>query len=87
MTTQRVAVVVFCEVDTEHLEDAEVIAQVAVRRKLADHDDTGVWRWPANIATNAYGRHWEVRAARILEVGKAAAGNYLAIEPTSKAFR
>ena len=85
MSVKQVAVVVFCEVDTELEEDAEVIAALAVRRRLTQ---TGAPNeWPADISTDAYGHHFPVRAVRAMEVGMAAGNGYLWTRVTAKAFR
>lgn len=82
---KRVAVVVFCEVDTESQEDAEVVAALAVRRGLTK---TGAPNeWPADLSVDAYGHHFPVRAVRALEVGMAAGNGYLWTAPTWKAYR
>jgi len=80
----RVAVVVFCEVDTDLLEDAEVIAALAVRRALATTDAPRMW--PADVSVDAYGSHFPIRAVRVVEAGMAAGNGYLWMRPTSKAF-
>lgn len=80
----RVAVVVFCEVDTETLEDAEIVAALAVRRKLAGHGSLAPL--PADISTDAYRHHFPILAVRVMEAGIAAGNGYLWTHPTSKAF-
>lgn len=87
----RVAVVVFCEVDSVLLEDgklpspvivedAEIVATLAVRNALSEAG------WPADITVSAYGHTWPVRAVRALELGIAAGNGYVWSRPSAKAY-
>lgn len=85
MTTHRVAVVVFCEVDAESELDAEAVVPLAVRRALG-----GGGLRPdscADLSVDAYGHHFPVRAMLVMEAGLAAGNGYLWSTPTSKAYQ
>ncbi len=80
---QRVAVVVFVEVDGDVVDtDAEIIGKQAVENALAGNPRV----WPADLSLDAFGQRWPVTAVKCMEVGMAAGNGYLWSRPTGKAF-
>lgn len=84
MATHRVAVVVFCEVETESDLDAETVAPLAVRRALGGGGLNQ--QSNADLSIDAYGHHFPVGAVRVMEAGIAARNGYLWTRPTPKAY-
>lgn len=80
---QRVAIVMFCEVETESEMDAGSIASLALRRALSGEP---MGRLPVSLSVDAFSQNYPVRIVRALEAGVAIGNGYLWARPTSKAW-